>query len=445
MDAGGTAEPQHSTRCDYSAQQGALDQPHRALILPSDPALIPRARRDTKAAQRRAVSTSWASLHCTKTVVILCEYAVALKRVQKYTRSRGVGTGAPAMVVKALILSSMSAFLAGPAPFGVLLGLKSEYRQRLASSCRAVAGPSAPLSPRWSCPRPHWLRHRASGVRPTFEGALAEAFVLDLARRRGRLVVHLDIHRGRDVITPRGRRRRRGVVVAVLLLHPQLRCPSHVHPLGSLSVVTHRALLRRSFERHGPSQRLLLRVRCRRPRAVVRLRYRRGHVSPRQQPCLRCGRACIALTFVRLRAVRRGTGEIPGDLHRGKVRVRPRRALVQESASEALHLVERAPLRRRGAGRRRHGPHMALDSGGGAAAATGGAQGADAVTDVMCEEAEEDGGGAEAAPREHASGDSVPTLVLHETLGGRRTRAAARPSARGRRHCCGCGTSHDRT
>ena len=41
---------------------------------------------------------------------------------------------------------------------------------------------------------------------------------------------------------------------------------------------------------------------------------------------------------------------------------------------------------------------MALDSGGGAAAATGGAQGADAVTDVaMYEEAEEGGGGAEAA------------------------------------------------
>jgi len=40
---------------------------------------------------------------------------------------------------------------------------------------------------------------------------------------------------------------------------------------------------------------------------------------------------------------------------------------------------------------------MALDSGGGAAAATGGAQGAYAVMDVMCEEAEEGGGGAEAA------------------------------------------------
>ena len=135
LDAGGNAEPQRSTRCDYGAQQGALDQPHRALTLPSDPALIPRARRDTRAAQRRAVSTSWASLHCTKTVVIMCECAVALKRVQKYTRSRGVGTGAPAMVVH-LILSSMSAFSAVPAPFGVLLGLKSEYRQRLASSCR---------------------------------------------------------------------------------------------------------------------------------------------------------------------------------------------------------------------------------------------------------------------------------------------------------------------
>ena len=52
------------------------------------------------------------------------------------------------MVAQALILSSMSAFSAVPAPFRVLLGLKSEYRQRLASSCRAVAGPSAPLSPR---------------------------------------------------------------------------------------------------------------------------------------------------------------------------------------------------------------------------------------------------------------------------------------------------------
>ena len=114
LDAGGTTEPQRSTRCDYGAQQGALDQPRRALTLPSDPALIPRARRDTRAAQRRAVSTSWASLHCTKTVVILCEYAVALKRVQKYTRSRGVGTGAPAMVAHALILSSMSAFRPSP-------------------------------------------------------------------------------------------------------------------------------------------------------------------------------------------------------------------------------------------------------------------------------------------------------------------------------------------
>ena len=136
LDAGGTAEPQRSTRCDYGAQQGALDQPHRALTLPSDPALIPRARRDTRAAQRRAVSTSCASLHCTKTVVILCEYAAALKRVQKFTRSRGVGTGAPAMVVKALILSSMSAFLAVPAPFGVLLGLKSTSLWHSTPPCR---------------------------------------------------------------------------------------------------------------------------------------------------------------------------------------------------------------------------------------------------------------------------------------------------------------------
>ena len=54
LDAGGTAEPQRSTRCDYGAQQGALDQPHRALTNPSDPALIPRVRRDTGAAQRRS-------------------------------------------------------------------------------------------------------------------------------------------------------------------------------------------------------------------------------------------------------------------------------------------------------------------------------------------------------------------------------------------------------
>ena len=53
LDAGSTAEPQRSTRCDYGAQQGALDQPHRALTNPSDPALIPRVRRDTGAAQRR--------------------------------------------------------------------------------------------------------------------------------------------------------------------------------------------------------------------------------------------------------------------------------------------------------------------------------------------------------------------------------------------------------
>ena len=53
LDAGGTTEPQRSTRCDYDAQQGALDQPHRALTNPSDPALIPRVRRDTGAAQRR--------------------------------------------------------------------------------------------------------------------------------------------------------------------------------------------------------------------------------------------------------------------------------------------------------------------------------------------------------------------------------------------------------
>ena len=39
------------------------------------------------------------------------------------------------MVAQASILSSMSAFSAVPAPFGVLLGLTSEYRQRLASSC----------------------------------------------------------------------------------------------------------------------------------------------------------------------------------------------------------------------------------------------------------------------------------------------------------------------
>ena len=44
LDAGGTAEPQRSTRCDYGAQQGALDQLHRALTNPSDPALIPRVR-----------------------------------------------------------------------------------------------------------------------------------------------------------------------------------------------------------------------------------------------------------------------------------------------------------------------------------------------------------------------------------------------------------------
>ena len=53
LDAGGTAEPQRSTRCDYGAQQGALGQPHRALTNPSDLALIPRVRRDTGAAQRR--------------------------------------------------------------------------------------------------------------------------------------------------------------------------------------------------------------------------------------------------------------------------------------------------------------------------------------------------------------------------------------------------------
>ena len=56
---------------------------------------------------------------------------------------------------------------------------------------------------------------------------------------------------------------------------------------------------------------------------------------------------------------------------------------------------------------------MALDSGGGAAAATGGAQGADAVTDVaMCEEAEEGGGGAEAADGLASTrAETVPTLV----------------------------------
>ena len=55
---------------------------------------------------------------------------------------------------------------------------------------------------------------------------------------------------------------------------------------------------------------------------------------------------------------------------------------------------------------------MALDSGGGAAAATGGAQGADAVMDVMCEEAEEGGGGAEAADGLASTrAETVPTLV----------------------------------
>jgi hypothetical protein len=72
---------------------------------------------------------------------------------------------------------------------------------------------------------------------------------------------------------------------------------------------------------------------------------------------------------------------------------------------------------------------MALDSGGGAAAATGGAQGADAVTDAMCDEAEEGGGGAEAAGYAlpwaadglaSTRAEKVPTLVLRETCGGGR-------------------------
>ena len=53
LDAVGTAEPQRSTRHGRGAQQGALDQPRRALTFPSDPALAPWACRDTGSAQRR--------------------------------------------------------------------------------------------------------------------------------------------------------------------------------------------------------------------------------------------------------------------------------------------------------------------------------------------------------------------------------------------------------
>ena len=65
-----------------------------------------------------AVSTSWGSLHCTKTVVIVCGCFVAFQSCNSLNTRNHVGAGAP----KALILCSKPAYSAAPAPFGVLLG-----------------------------------------------------------------------------------------------------------------------------------------------------------------------------------------------------------------------------------------------------------------------------------------------------------------------------------
>ncbi len=97
LDAGGSVKPlvSHVLRLRCAARRARPTSPRADP--PFRPSTCSAARRDTQDLRSdAAVSTSWASLHCTKTVVIMCECAVALKRVQKYTRSRGVGTGAPA-------------------------------------------------------------------------------------------------------------------------------------------------------------------------------------------------------------------------------------------------------------------------------------------------------------------------------------------------------------
>ena len=89
------------------------------------------------------------------------------------------------MVVQALDLSSMSAFSAVPAPFGVLLGLKSVYHQRLASSCRrgSFCATASRARERRRCP----LVLRGDGAHSCFAKPVVED-----ARERRRDHLHAD-------------------------------------------------------------------------------------------------------------------------------------------------------------------------------------------------------------------------------------------------------------
>jgi hypothetical protein len=77
LDAGGSVQPLRHTCYGYGAQQGAPDQPRRALTLPSDPALAPRHAGTLDLHCDALVSTSWAPPHCTMTAVIVYECVVA--------------------------------------------------------------------------------------------------------------------------------------------------------------------------------------------------------------------------------------------------------------------------------------------------------------------------------------------------------------------------------
>jgi len=71
LDTAGAAQHQQTTRYGYGEQHGLEDSPLRVLTLPADPAPASRAHRKAWLHKDSAVSTSWALLHCTKTVVIV--------------------------------------------------------------------------------------------------------------------------------------------------------------------------------------------------------------------------------------------------------------------------------------------------------------------------------------------------------------------------------------